>query len=144
MVRDQEQILTMGDHEPELTIGRLAASAGVNVETVRYYQRRRLIEEPRKIFGKYRHYPQATIQRIRFIKKAQELGFTLKDIAELLRLDSETACATIREFAAEKAGSIGNEISRLKRMHAALSRLVRECDKQKRTGPCPIIEMFQR
>ena len=144
MVRDQEQILTMGDNEPELTIGRVAASDGVNVETVRYYQRRRLIEEPRKVFGKYRHYPRATIQRIRFIKKAQELGFTLKDIAELLCLDSETACATIREFAAQKARSMGNEISRLKRMHTALSRLVRECDKQKRTGPCPIIEMFQR
>ena len=144
MVRNQEQILTMRDNEPELTIGRIAASAGVNVETVRYYQRRRLIEEPRKIFGKYRHYPQATIQRIRFIKKAQELGFTLKDIAELLALDSETACATIRGVAAQKVRSIGNEISRLKTMHSTLSRLVRECDKRQRMGSCPIIELFQR
>jgi len=134
----------MPDAKPELTIGRIAAGAGVNVETVRYYQRRGLIEEPEKAFGRYRHYPPATITRIRFIKKAQEVGFTLKDIAQLLHLDSETACVTIREFAAQKVTLIGNEISELKSMHTALSRLVRECDKQKRTGPCPIIEMLQR
>jgi MerR family transcriptional regulator, mercuric resistance operon regulatory protein len=144
MVRNQEEFLKMRDDEPELTIGRVASGAGVNVETIRYYQRRGLIEEPKKAFGKYRHYPQATVKRIRFIKKAQEVGFTLKDVAQLLRVDSETACATIREYAAQKVTLIGNEIFELKRMHTALSRLVRECDKQKRTGPCPIIEMFQR
>jgi MerR family transcriptional regulator, mercuric resistance operon regulatory protein len=92
----------MPDAKPELTIGRVAACTGVNVETVRYYQRRGLIEEPEKLFGKYRHYPQVTIKRIRFIKKAQMLGFTLKGIAALLRLDSDVACATVREFAAQK------------------------------------------
>ena len=134
----------MRDDDPGLTISRIAAGAGVNVETIRYYQRRGLIEEPEKEFGKYRHYPQATIKRIRFIKKAQEVGFTLKDVARLLRLDSGTACATIREFAAQKVTSIANQISELQRMRTALSRLVRVCDKRKRTGPCPIIEMFQR
>jgi MerR family mercuric resistance operon transcriptional regulator len=134
----------MRDDKPELTIGRVAACARVNVETVRYYQRRGLIEEPEKAFGKYRHYPQATIKRIQFIRRAQTLGFTLKDIAKLLCLDSETACATMREFAAQKVASLEQEISRLEAVHSSLSKLVCECDKHKKRGPCPIIEIFQR
>lgn len=76
-----------------LTIGRLAAAAGVNVETIRYYQRRGLLDEPNKPFQGYRHYPDDTVKRVRFIKRAQALGFTLEEIAGLLRLDGGDCCA---------------------------------------------------
>jgi hypothetical protein len=76
----------------ELTIGKLAAAAGVNIETIRYYQRRGLLDEPPKPFGGQRRYPLAMAKRVRFIKRAQALGFTLSEIGALLRLDAACAC----------------------------------------------------
>src|SRR5207244_5040954 len=86
----------------KMTIGRVAAAAGVSVETIRYYQRRGLLEEPAKPIGGYRLYPAEMVNRICFIKRAQVLGFTLGDVAGLLRLDNREACATTRELAAQK------------------------------------------
>jgi MerR family transcriptional regulator, mercuric resistance operon regulatory protein len=78
---------------PKLTIGQVATEGGVNVETIRYYQRRGLLEEPEKPVGGYRNYPKEIVKRIRFIKRAQALGFSLEEVAELLQLDLADGCA---------------------------------------------------
>ena len=98
----------------DLTIGKLAESAGVNVETIRYYQRRGLLHEPKKPVGGYRHYSPETTKRVRFIKRAQALGFTLEEVAELLRLDAASACAETRELAAHKLKLIEEKLAELK------------------------------
>lgn len=80
----------------ELTIGKLADAAGVNVETIRYYQRRGLLDEPAKPLGGHRRYPVDMVKRLRFIKRAQALGFTLSEVGGLLTLDESCACAETR------------------------------------------------
>jgi MerR family mercuric resistance operon transcriptional regulator len=97
MVRSQEV-----DMSDDLTIGILAKRSGVNVETIRYYQRRHLLQEPSKPPGGYRHYSSEAVKRVRFIKRAQTLGFTLQEISGLLRLDERKACLETREIAAQK------------------------------------------
>src|ERR1700688_2816759 len=95
----------------DLTIGKLAERAGVNVETIRYYQRRGLLDEPKKTLRGYRHYPPTIAKRVRFIKRAQTLGFTLEEVAGLLRLDSASACAETRELAAHKLALIEEKLT---------------------------------
>jgi MerR family transcriptional regulator, mercuric resistance operon regulatory protein len=126
----------------ELTIGQLAALAGVNVETIRYYQRRGLLEEPRKPLGGYRQYPADMAKRVRFIKRAQALGFTLEEIASLLRLDVADCCADTRELAAHKIALIERKLLDLAAMRAALAALVHQCDTGQTEGPCPIISVL--
>ena len=127
-----------------MTIGRVAAAAGVSVETIRYYQRRGLLEEPAKPIGGYRLYPAEMVNRICFIKRAQVLGFTLGDVAGLLRLDNREACATTRELAAQKVASIEQKLSQLQTMRDALVKLVHQCDKKLKSSTCQIIEILQR
>ncbi|HEY8033919.1 MAG TPA: Hg(II)-responsive transcriptional regulator [Methylocella sp.] len=126
----------------ELTIGRLAALADVNVETIRYYQRRGLLDEPRKPSGGYRHYPADMARRVRFIKRAQALGFTLEEIASLLRLDGADCCADTRELAAHKIALIERKLLDLAAMRAALAALVHQCNTGQAGGPCPIISVL--
>jgi MerR family transcriptional regulator, mercuric resistance operon regulatory protein len=128
---------------PKLTIGRVAAAAGVNVETIRYYQRRGLLEEPKKPLGEYRNYPTEMVKRIRFIKRAQALGFTLEDVAGLLQLNNTDACAKTRDLAAQKLALIEQKLSTLATMRDALSKLVGQCDKQLKSGTCPIIQILE-
>ena len=109
---------------PKLTIGRVAAAAGVNVETIRYYQRRGLLEEPKKPLGGYRNYPTEMVKRIRFIKRAQALGFTLEDVAGLLQLNNTDACAKTRDLAAQKLALIEQKLSALATMRDALTRIL--------------------
>lgn len=123
-----------------LTIGPLAKQAGVNVETIRYYQRRGLLNEPDKPLGGVRRYPVALVERIRFIKRAQGLGFTLEEIALLLRLDQARACAETRELAARKLDLINRKINDLTSMRDALDALTRQCDGRAEQTPCPIIQ----
>lgn len=125
-----------------MTIGRLAAAAGVNVETIRYYQRRGLLDEPHKPFRGYRHYPDDTVKRLRFIKRAQALGFTLEEIASLLRLDGAGSCADTRELAAQKVAVIEQKISDLAAMREALTDLMRQCEDGTTEGLCPIISVL--
>lgn len=120
----------------ELTIGKLAERAGVNVETIRYYQRRGLLDEPQKPLGGYRHYPPDTAKRVRFIKRAQALGFTLEEVAGLLRLDAASACAETRELAAHKLALIEEKLAQLAAMRKGLAALVSECGKGGKR-PCP-------
>lgn len=125
----------------DLTIGKLAERAGVNVETIRYYQRRGLLEEPKKPFGGYRRYPATVTKRVRFIKRAQALGFTLEEVAGLLHLDAASACAETRELAARKLRLIEEKLTELRAMREGLADLVGKCGKRT-NRPCPIIQML--
>ena len=122
-----------------LTIGRLARAAGVGVETVRYYQDRQLLPVPPSQ-GAYRHYPARLVDRIRFIKRAQELGFALAEIAELLRLEDGTDRASIRRITGERLAQVEAKLADLRRMQRSLRHLVAECEHTGAELPCPIIE----
>ncbi len=124
----------------ELTIGRLADEAGVNVETIRYYQRRGLMPEPDKPVNGHRHYPVAAIRRVRFIKRAQLLGFTLDEVGILLDLDAAHACADTRVLAANKIQAIEGKLADLKAMRKALTALLLQCDVGGTKDHCPIID----
>ena len=123
----------------QLSIGRLAAEGGVNVETIRYYQRRGLICAPVKPASGYRRYPPETLRRVRFIKRAQSLGFSLAEIAALLGLDEARDCVTTRDLAARKLEDVRSKLADLKAMQRALTSLVRQCDSGAAGGRCPII-----
>lgn len=125
-----------------LTIGTLAELGGVNVETIRYYQRRALLDEPVRPTGGFRHYPEESVKRILFIKRAQALGFTLEEIRELLGLDQRKACLETREIAAHKVELITQKIADLSKMKKSLARLVRSCDTSVADAPCPIIHLL--
>lgn len=132
--------------EDGLTIGQIAKAASVNVETVRYYERRGLIPAPPRRSSGYRQYPARTVARIRFIKRAQELGFSLREIAGLLalRVDPETTCADVRSRAEAKIGEIEEKIRDLRRMRKALDRLASTCRGKGPTSECPILEELER
>src|ERR1019366_8532024 len=102
---------------------------GVSVETIRYYQQRGLLDEPRKPFRGYRHYPADMAKRGRFIKRTQALGFTLEEIASLLRLDGADCCADTREIAAHKVALIERKLLDLAAMRDALAALVHQCNR---------------
>ena len=129
-----------------LTIGQVAAEAGVGVETVRFYQRRHLIQEPPRRGAEHRRYGPETVARIRFIRGAQNLGFSLKEIDELLalRLTPGTDMGQIRARAEEKVAEIEEKIRDLQQMRDTLLKLIGACVG---TGPlqeCPILEAFDR
>jgi Hg(II)-responsive transcriptional regulator len=121
-----------------LTIGRLARAANVGIETVRYYQQRKLLPVP-AARGAFRHYDPALADRIRFIKRAQELGFSLDEIAQLLRLQDGADRRAIRRISSERLQQIEAKLSDLKRMQHALKHLVTACKKTDVDRPCPII-----
>ena len=124
----------------DVTIGRLADAAGVNVETIRYYQRRGLMAEPGKPTHGARRYPLEAVKRVRFIKRAQVLGFTLDEIAGLLAFDEATACDETRQLAAHKLEGIEAKLAGLRAMRKALTALMRECASGDGKPGCPIIQ----
>ncbi|MCB1960964.1 MAG: MerR family DNA-binding protein [Rhodocyclaceae bacterium] len=124
-----------------MTISQLARAAGVGVETVRYYQRRQLIATPATPGG-IRRYSDAALSRLRFIRRAQELGFSLDEIADLLGLDEHADRATARTIAREKLGQIETRIAHLEAMRAALRDLVSCCEHSADALPCPILHAF--
>nr|WP_010130787.1 Hg(II)-responsive transcriptional regulator [Microbulbifer agarilyticus] len=125
-----------------MTIGQLAQAAGVNVETVRYYERRGLIIQPTKPEQGHRIYSGDTLERLMFIKRAQELGFTLQEIDSLLALDGGQ-CSEVQALAEEKLIAIQAKIIDLKRLEGVLDRLVRSCRRNRDSAPCPIVEALQ-
>lgn len=122
-----------------LSIGSLARAAGVNVETIRYYQRRGLVEEPSKPLGGHRRYAAAAATRVRFIRRAQQLGFTLEEIRDLLLLEDGQNCRDTRLLAERKLGLIEKRIGDLSRMRRALRALIAQCAEGRRPRSCPII-----
>jgi Hg(II)-responsive transcriptional regulator len=121
-----------------VTIGGLARAAEVGVETVRYYQRRRLLPVPHSA-GSVRRYPAAMIDRIRFIKRSQNLGFTLDEIRELMRLEQGGTRSAIRQIAGARLANIRDKIAALEQMERVLSELLFECEHTATAAPCPII-----
>ena len=129
----------MSTNNPEtLTIGRLARAAGVGVETIRYYQQRGLLPVPAGE-GSFRQYPVALTARIHFIKRAQELGFSLDEITELLKLEDGAHRTSIRRIATDRLAQIETKVADLQRMQKTLKHLVAECRHTRRDLPCPII-----
>ncbi len=122
-----------------LTIGRLAKAANVNIETIRYYQRISLLDEPKKPLSGYRVYPENYISRIHFIKKAQRMGFKLSEIAELIQLD-DGQCENVRERAERKRQQIDQQIIDLKSLRKTLDVLIQTCHTKGQNQHCPIIE----
>lgn len=128
----------------KLTIGKLAEAAGVNIETIRYYQRRGLLDKPPKPLGGHRRYVPEWAKRVRFIKRAQALGFTLDEVGALLTLDAACACGETRALAVRKLGLIKQKMADLAAMRQALGRLVQQCDAGDGHATCPIIDVLAR
>lgn len=128
----------------ELTIGKAAHEAGVNVETVRFYERRGLIKQPPKGDG-YRIYSAGMVKRIRFIREAQQIGFSLREIHELLSLRAEPSsdCADVRERALAKIEEVDRKMAELQRMRAALERVVAACPGRGALQSCTILEALE-
>lgn len=124
-----------------LSIGEVAAAADVNVETIRFYERRGLLPEPPRRASGYRAYPSDTVSRIRFIKRAQVLGFTLAEIGELLdlRVDEETSCDEVRRQVEDKLAEIESKIHMLQEMQSALAAMAASCDQGGPDGECPVL-----
>ncbi|MEE9524807.1 MAG: MerR family transcriptional regulator [Thermodesulfovibrionales bacterium] len=129
-----------------ITIGKLAEQAGVNIETIRYYERRGLMPRPERRASGYRQYNPDSAKRIRFIKHAQELGFSLKEIDELLslKLDDRTPCSQVRKHAEEKIADIEIKIKTLQSMKKALTKLTKACIGNGPVSECPILEALEK
>lgn len=125
------------------TISKVAKELAINIETVRFYERRGLIEQPPKPALGYRHYPDETINRIRFIKRAQELGFTLEEIANLLSLNGQPSCVHVQELAEYKLSTVMGKIADLKRLENVLKLLLAQCQSNEDDNHCPIIDSLQ-
>ena len=128
--------------EAKLTIGHIARSAGVNIETVRYYQRRGLVALPPKRSRGFRYYTPATISRVRFIKRAQALGMSLKEVQRLMKLDAKGACTENRSLAVAKLAIVEERLVDLAKLRDVLRGLVAACD-QPHGASCPIIEQLE-
>lgn len=131
-------------NEVALTIGQLAREAGVNVETVRFYQRRGLLSEPDRTAGGIRRYAGIDTERIRFIKAAQRLGFSLDDVEELLRLEDGTHCSQARRLAERKLTEIRSRIDDLRHIESALDEMVGRCRASRGKVSCPLIASVHR
>lgn len=129
-----------------LTIGKAAALSGVGVETVRFYERRGLIDEPPRKDSGYRQYPLDVVNRIKFIKRAKELGFSLKEIGQLLKLRVKpgATCADVRKKAMDKINDVNEKIGELQRIKSALSKLATSCKGRGPTSECPIIDALEK
>jgi MerR family transcriptional regulator, copper efflux regulator len=127
-----------------MRIGELAELAGVPAATVRYYERRRLITTPGRTDSGYRRYGPETAERIRFIKRAQDLGFSLDEIDELLELRARDAasCVAVEAKTRRKIDDVRRRIAELERLEAVLLRLADSCAARERTSECPVLEML--
>lgn len=128
---------------PSHTISGVAQAAGVNVETIRFYQRRGLLTEPAKPPGGIRRYADADVARVRFIKAAQRIGFTLDEIAQLLTLEDGTQCSQARAIAEHKLADVRQRLQDLQRMETVLSQLVERCASRRGAVSCPLIDALR-
>jgi len=137
-------VVTSSSMKP-LTIGQLAKRANVGVETVRFYERQGLLDEPDRRASGYRQYDEGVVLRLQFIRRAKELGFTLKEIKELLslKLDPSTTCADVKERAEAKIVDIEGKIRTLQRMKRALAKVTKSCSGSGPANECPILETIE-
>ena len=128
-----------------MTIGQLAREADVNVETVHFYERRSLMPKPPRRPSGYREYTSEAVRRLRFIQRAKELGFSLREVGELLRLrvDSGRSCADVKRQAKAKLADIEVKLGELRRMRAALEKLAAECSGRGPTSQCPLLDALE-
>ncbi|HLV26730.1 MAG TPA: MerR family transcriptional regulator [Gemmatimonadales bacterium] len=128
-----------------LTIGQLAGAAGVNVQTVRYYERRGLLDEPPRRPSGYREYPESDVARLGFIRRAQALGFTLKEIKELLqlRMAPDTTPGQVRSRVDTKIADVDEKIAELERIRGALRKMSASCEVHGPLGDCPFLEALE-
>lgn len=129
----------MKTHSSGMTVGAFATAAGVNVETIRFYQRKGLVPSPGRSYGTIRRYGESDVARVKFVKSAQRLGFSLDEIADLLALDDGTHCAEARVLAAQKLGDVRAKIDDLRRIELVLAQLVDRCNATRGAITCPII-----
>lgn len=125
-----------------MRIGEVAATAGCNIQTLRYYERRGLLRQPARTAAGYREYPKDAVRIVRFIKRAQDLGFTLQEVEELLRLrDGEgTGRGDVRAIAEAKMRDIEQKQARLEAMHKGLGSLLQSCANERENSSCPILD----
>ena len=123
----------------DLSIGGFASAAGVNVETIRFYQRKSLLSEPDRPQGGIRRYGDADVSRVRFVKAAQRLGFSLDEVAELLKLEDGTHCRQASVLAEHKLKDVREKLADLHRMEAALAELLRACHSRRGNISCPLV-----
>ena len=129
----------MENNLENLTIGVLARMAAVNVETIRFYQRKGLLPQPDRPYGSIRRYEEVDVARVRFIKSAQRLGFSLDEVAGLLKLEDGTHCDEAREAAEQKLRDVRAKLADLQRMEVVLQQLVEQCRELSGTVRCPLI-----
>jgi len=129
----------MKRQQDHLTIGTFAHAAGVNLETIRFYQRKGLLPEPDRPPGGIRRYGQVDVARVKFIKSAQRLGFSLGEVSHLLRLEDGTHCGEAAELATLRLADVRARLADLKRMETALSTLVDQCCSCQGSISCPLI-----
>lgn len=129
----------MSDKANSLTIGGLAKAASVHIETIRYYQRRGLLPEPERPPGGIRRYGDADIDRLTFVKTAQQLGFSLDEIDDLLRLDDGTHCQEASALAEQKLRDVREKIDRLEKIEKVLGEMVDRCHAHPGNISCPLI-----
>ena len=133
----------MGMQTDNLSIGAFAEAAGVNVETIRFYQRKGLLWEPDRPYGSIRRYGETDVARVRFVKSAQRLGFSLDEVAGLLTLDDGAHCDEARLLAEQKLIDVRSRLADLLRIEAALATLVDDCCASHGTVSCPLIAALQ-
>ncbi len=126
-----------------LTIGALATQANVNKETIRYYQKQGLIIEPKKPLNGFRHYPSSAILRLQFIKRAQQLGFSLKEIKQLLSL-GEKNCQDVQQIAKAKRNKIEQQIKSLQLITRVLDDMIKQCDNNNNSDDCRLISALSK
>ncbi|MBI3523047.1 MAG: Hg(II)-responsive transcriptional regulator [Betaproteobacteria bacterium] len=131
-------------NKPEnLTIGTVAGMAEVNVETIRFYQRKGLLPEPQRPYGSIRRYGAADVARVKFVKSAQRLGFSLEEVAGLLSLEDGTHCDEARTLAEHKLKNVREKLADLRRIESVLARLIKDCCVSQGTITCPLIAALQ-
>lgn len=133
----------MSSNQSNMSIGSMADSAGVNVETIRFYQRKGLLNKPMRQRGEIRRYGLKDVARVKFVKAAQKLGFSLEEIAALLKLDDGTHCDQARTMAEQKLIDVRTKLLDLQRMESALEGLVANCCAARGAVVCPLIASLQ-
>ena len=134
----------MENAQENLTIGAFAKAAGVNVETIRFYQLKGLLPQPERPYGSIRRYGLADVARVKFVKSAQRLGFNLDEVAQLLKLEDGTHCHEAADLAAARLADVRLRLTDLQRMESTLSHLVKACGSRRGKVSCPLIASLHR